>query len=234
MITGASRGIGRKIALDLASQGIKICVNYLSNHTKAEQTVDEINAAGGRAIKLAADVSVSSAVEGLIRETKKAFGEIDILVNNAGIAHKDELSRITESDWDRVIDRNLKSSFLVTQECLPSMRKNGWGRIIFISSVAAQTGGVTGPLYCASKAGMIGLAHSYASLLVKEGITSNVVAPALIDTDMLRENVKADSSLIPVGRFGSVDEVSSVVVMLVINGYITGQTFNVNGGWYFS
>jgi 3-oxoacyl-[acyl-carrier protein] reductase len=114
------------------------------------------------------------------------------------------------------------------------MRNKQWGRIIFISSVAVQTGGVTGPLYCASKAGMIGLAHSYASLLYKEGITANAVMPALIETDMVTKVLKVDTSKIPLGRFGKTDEVASVVVLIAKNGYINGQTINVNGGWYYS
>ena len=114
------------------------------------------------------------------------------------------------------------------------MRKARWGRILNVSSVAAQTGGVVGPHYAASKAGMLGLTHSYAGLLAKEGITVNAIAPALIETNMVTSNPRANPNLIPVGRFGLVDEVASVAVMLCANGYITGQTINVNGGWYFS
>jgi 3-oxoacyl-[acyl-carrier protein] reductase len=133
-----------------------------------------------------------------------------------------------------VLDVNLKSVFLVTQAALPSMRAVKWGRIINLSSVAAQTGGVIGPHYAASKAGIIGLTHSYAALLAKEGITVNAIAPALIETDMIRDNPRATPALIPVGRFGTVEEVADVVVTLATNGYITGQTINVNGGWYMS
>jgi 3-oxoacyl-[acyl-carrier protein] reductase len=168
----------------------------------------------------------------MVGEIERQFGVISILVNNAGIARQQAIEQITENDWDEIIDNNLKSAFLVTQAVLPRMRELGWGRIINISSVAAQTGGVVGPHYAASKAGMIGLTHSLANLLAKEGITVNAVAPALIETDMVTTNAKAEPSRIPVGRFGSVDEVSSVVALLAANGYITGQTINVNGGWY--
>ena len=133
-----------------------------------------------------------------------------------------------------LIDVNLKSCFLVTQAVLPGMRSRKWGRIINISSVAAQTGGVVGPHYAASKAGMLGLTRFYASRLAKEGITVNAIAPALIATEMVAANPNARPDLIPVGRFGDVDEVAEVAVMLARNGYLTGQTINVNGGWYLS
>lgn len=129
---------------------------------------------------------------------------------------------------------NLKSTFLVTQAVLPAMRRQKWGRIVNMSSVAAQTGGVVGPHYAASKAGMLGITHSLANLLAKEGITVNAIAPALIETDMVTSNLRANTSFIPVGRFGTVEEISSVTLMLISNGYINGQTINVNGGWYFS
>ena len=129
---------------------------------------------------------------------------------------------------------NLKSVFLVTQAVLPKMRAARWGRIINLSSVAAQLGGVVGPHYAASKAGILGLTHSYALLLAKEGITVNAIAPALIETEMVTGNPNARADLIPVGRFGTVDEVADAAVLLATNGYITGQTINVNGGWYMS
>ena len=155
-------------------------------------------------------------------------------MNNAGIARVQKIEEITEADWDKLIDVNLKSAFLVTQAVLPAMRQRQWGRIINISSVAAQFGGVVGPHYASSKAGLHGLAHSYAGLLAKEGITANAISPALIDTDMVRANALARPHLIPIGRFGATEEVGSVVVMLAENAYITGQTINVNGGWYMS
>ena len=129
---------------------------------------------------------------------------------------------------------NLRSAFLVTQAFLPAMRRKRWGRLIYLSSVAAQVGGVVGPHYAASKAGLSGLMHAYASRLAGEGITANVVAPALIDTDMVRHNPRARPDLIPVGRFGRSEEVAEMIVAIARNGYITGQTINVNGGWYFT
>jgi 3-oxoacyl-[acyl-carrier protein] reductase len=170
----------------------------------------------------------------MVAEVEAALGSVEILINNAGIVHTQPLAEITTADWQNVLSTNLTSAFLVSQAVLPAMRERRWGRIIMLSSVAAQTGGVIGPHYAASKAGMIGLMHSYANLLAKEGITANAIAPALIDTDMIRGNPKIKPELLPVGRFGLAEEVALAAVMLVQNGYITGQTINVNGGWYMS
>ena len=221
LVTGASRGIGRAIALALAREGADLIVNYRTHAA---------DALGPRCRAIQADVSIGADVERLIA----AAGPVDILVNNAGIARPQPIEEITERDWDDLIDVNLKSCFLVTQAVLPGMRSRKWGRIINISSVAAQTGGVVGPHYAASKAGMLGLTRFYASRLAKEGITVNAIAPALIATEMVAANPNARPDLIPVGRFGDVDEVAEVAVMLARNGYLTGQTINVNGGWYLS
>jgi 3-oxoacyl-[acyl-carrier protein] reductase len=156
------------------------------------------------------------------------------LVNNAGINPSKPLVELTPRDWQTVIDQNLTSAFLVSQAVIPGMRERQWGRIIMLSSIAAQTGGVVGPHYAASKAGLIGLAHSYASLLAKEGITANAIAPALIDTDMIRGNDRIKPSLLPVNRFGTADEVAQAVLFLAQNAYITGQTLSINGGWYMT
>jgi 3-oxoacyl-[acyl-carrier protein] reductase len=233
LVTGASRGIGRAIAVALAREGVDVAVNYFSKEEEARKTCALVEDAGRRALGLRADVSISSEVDQMVRTVEQKLGRIAIVVNNAGIAHRASLEDIREEDWDRVMTVNLKSAFLVTQAVLPGMRQSRWGRIINISSVAAQTGGITAPTYVASKAGLWGLTHSYASLLMKEGITANCICPALIETDMVKE-LKATPDRIPLGRFGKVEEVSEVVAMLVRNGYMTGQTINVNGGWYFS
>jgi 3-oxoacyl-[acyl-carrier protein] reductase len=232
LVTGGSRGIGRAAAIALAKAGADLAVNYRSRSQEAEAVCSEIQKLGRKAIHVQADVSQSAAVAGMVAVVERELGAVGILVNNAGIARPQKLEEIGEDDWDEIIAVNLKSTFLVTQAVLPAMRRAGWGRIINISSVAAQTGGVVGPHYAASKAGMIGLAHSYASRLAKEGITVNAIAPALIETEMVTSNPGAKPALIPVGRFGTVDEVAEVVVMLAGNGYITGQTININGGWY--
>ena len=232
LVTGGSRGIGRAAAIALAKAGADLAVNYRSRSQEAEVVCSEIQKLGRKAIHVQADVSQSAAVAGMVAAVERELGAVGILVNNAGIARPQKLEEIGEDDWDEIIAVNLKSTFLVTQAVLPAMRRAGWGRIINISSVAAQTGGVVGPHYAASKAGMIGLAHSYASRLAKEGITVNAIAPALIETEMVTSNPGAKPALIPVGRFGTGDEVAEVVVMLASNGYITGQTININGGWY--
>lgn len=232
LITGGSRGIGRQVALALALQGADIAVNYLRSEKDASEVFSEVEKCGSRCIMIRADVSISSEVTRMRDTVMDELGVVQILINNAGIARPQPLHEIHEKDWDELIDTNLKSAFLVTQALLPEMRAKGWGRIVNMSSVAAQVGGVVGPHYAASKAGLMGLTHSYASLLSKEGITVNTIAPALIATEMVMRNPNARPDLIPVGRFGTVNEVSEVVVMLVRNGYVTGQTINVNGGWY--
>ena len=232
LVTGASRGIGEAIALALAGAGAAVAVNYKSRAADADAVRDRIRALGRRSIAIAADVSLAADVQRLVDEVRTGLGPIDILVNNAGIARAQKLDEITEADWDQIIDGNLKSCFLVTQAVLPDMRSRRFGRIINLSSVAAQIGGVISPQYAASKAGMLGMTRYYARHLAREGITVNAIAPALIETDMVTSNPNARPDVIPVGRFGSVDEVSDVALMLAGNGYITGQTINVNGGWF--
>lgn len=234
LVTGASRGIGRESGVALAAAGADVVVNYRAHRDEAERTCARITELKRRCLLVRADVSVAAEVKSLVETVESTCGPVSILVNNAGISRPQPLVEIAESDWDELIRVNLKSVFLVTQAVLPGMRARRWGRIINISSTAAQTGGVIGPHYAASKAGMLGLTHSYASLLVKEGITVNAIAPALIETDML-EGIRAKAAdVIPVGRFGRPEEVGEVVVMLACNGYITGQTINVNGGCYMS
>ena len=234
LVTGASQGIGKAAALALAKVGVDVAVNFHRHEGEALEVCRQIESAGRRTIAVRADVSKAQDVSRMVETVQARLGEISILVNNAGISRPQPLDQITEADWDKVLAINLTSMFLVTQAVLPGLRARRWGRIINLSSVAAQLGGVVGPHYAASKAGVLGLTHSYAALLAKEGITVNAIAPALISTEMITSNPKASSALIPVGRFGTVEEVADVVVMLAGNGYITGQTINVNGGWHMS
>jgi 3-oxoacyl-[acyl-carrier protein] reductase len=234
LVTGASRGIGRAAALALARAGCNVAVNYLNAEEDALSVVQEIEQLGCRALAIRADVSQQSGVDQMVKSAFADLGDIHILVNNAGINPARPFLELTLEDWSRTIQTNLTSAFLVSQAAIPAMRQQKWGRLIFISSVAAQTGGVIGPHYAASKAGMLGLMHSYANLLAKEGITSNAIAPALIETDMIRNNSNIRPDLIPTGRFGHSDEVADTVTLLATNGYITGQTINLNGGWYMS
>jgi 3-oxoacyl-[acyl-carrier protein] reductase len=234
LVTGASRGIGRAVAVGLARAGCTVAINYRHREADATETARLVEAAGRRSCLARADVADPDQVGGMIDGAARALGPIDILVNNAGQSHPRLLEDLTVADFDAAIAVNLRSAFLATQAVLPGMRDRRWGRLVFVSSVAAQLGGVVGPHYAASKAGLAGLAHAYAALLAREGITANVIAPALIETDMVRDNPRASASLIPVGRFGSAEEVADAVVMVAGNGYLTGQTINVNGGWYMS
>ncbi|HET9308761.1 MAG TPA: 3-oxoacyl-ACP reductase family protein [Candidatus Sulfotelmatobacter sp.] len=234
LVTGGSRGIGAAVALALAEAGTHVAVNFRERADAANTVSSEITGMGRKAIAVQADVSVATEVRRMVAEVETHLGGIDILVNNAAIAHPRKLEEITEAEWDEVLTVNLKSVFLVTQAVLGGMRQRKWGRIVNLSSVAAQTGGAVGAHYAASKAGIIGLTHSCASAFVKDGITVNAIAPALIQTDMVTSNPNASPNLIPMGHFGSVDDVASVAVMLAANEYMTGQTISVNGGWYMS
>lgn len=234
MVTGSSRGIGRAVALALAEAGADIAVNYLTRSAEAAAVEAQIREMKRRCATIQADVSVAKDAARLVSESETRLGPVDILVNNAGIARPQPIEETTEQDWDEVIAANLKSCFLMTQAVLPGMRARKWGRIINLSSVAAQVGGIVGAHYAASKAGMHGLTHYYARHLAKEGIAVNAIAPALIETDMVAANPNARPDNIPVGRFGTPREVAEAAVMLARNGYITGQTINVNGGWFMS
>lgn len=234
LVTGSSRGIGRSIALELAAAGADVAIHYVHRAEEAREVEAQVRQMDRRSISLQADVSFANQIEQLVSTVEKQLGSIDILVNNAAIGQPQPIDAVSEQDWDKVIDTNLKSCFLVTQAVLPGMRARQWGRIINLSSVAAHVGGVIGPHYAASKAGMLGLTHYYARYLAKENITANTISPALIETEMVTSNPNASPALIPVGRFGVPDEVSAVAVMLARNGYITGQTIHVNGGWFMT
>jgi 3-oxoacyl-[acyl-carrier protein] reductase len=234
LVTGGSRGIGRAAAIALAEAGADVAMNYRMREREAEEVCSELKHIGRRCLAVRADVAVAADVGRMVKTVEGGLGPVAILVNNAGIARPRTVETITEADWDEAITVNLKSVFLVTQAVLPGMRMGKWGRIINMSSAAVQLGGIVGPHYTASKAGILGLTHAYASILVAEGITVNAIAPALIETDMLAGNARARPDRIPVGRFGTVDEIADIVVMLARNGYITGQTISANGGLYYS
>ncbi|HVT48681.1 MAG TPA: 3-oxoacyl-ACP reductase family protein [Vicinamibacterales bacterium] len=234
LVTGGNRGIGRAVAIALARAGADVALTYHTRENEAREAARAIEATGRRVLVRQADVGRRDDLARIADETLRAFGAVDILVNNAGIIRPQPIAEITARDWDELIAVNLTSVFLLTQAVLPGMRARHWGRIVNLSSVAAQLGGVVGPHYAASKAGLFGLTHAYAAMLAREGITVNTIAPALIETEMVTSNPRARADLIPVGRFGAVDEVADVAVMLAGNGYVTGQTINVNGGWYMS
>ena len=233
LVTGGSRGIGRAIAISLAEAGVAVAVNYLEQASAARQAVESISSSGGKAIAVAADVSQGAAVHRMLAVVERELGPVDILVNNAGIGLVRGVDELTEEDFDRTIAVNLKSVFLCTQAVVPGMRARQWGRIVNISSGAARGAGGVGPHYNASKAGMEGLTRGYAARLVKEGITVNAVAPSLIETDMVRQGLPSSASRIPLGRFGTAEECAQVVMMLVGNAYMTGQTVALSGGLSF-
>ena len=234
LVTGASRGIGKAIALALAAAGADIAINYHKQSQAANEVAAEIKKLGRRCLTIQADVSDSAQVDRLFIEIEKNLDTVDILVNNAGIASALSPSQLTEADWHETIRVNLTSVFLVTQRALPAMREKRWGRLINISSVAAQYGGIVGPHYSASKAGILGLTRSYASFAAKEGITVNAIAPALIETDMIASLPALTPDRLPVGHYGSADEVARIAVLLAESSFITGQTINPNGGVYFT
>ncbi len=232
LVTGGSRGIGRAAALALAAAGADVAITFRARAAAAAETQAALEALGRRALSVQVDVADRGAIAAMLAEIDRAFGGIDILVNNAGLARPAAIDRVGAEAWDEAIAVNLTSAFLITQGVVAGMRARRWGRLIFLSSVAAQVGGVVGPHYAASKAGLHGLMHVYAAHLAKEGVTANAIAPALIETEMVTSNPNATPGIIPVGRFGDVDEVGSVVRLLAENAYLTGQTINVNGGWY--
>jgi 3-oxoacyl-[acyl-carrier protein] reductase len=233
LVTGASRGIGAAIALALAEAGADVAVNYRERSVEAETVAAAIIAMGRRAATIAADVSDSEAVAAMINSVTGRLGPIDILVNNAGIALIRGIDDLTEAEFDQTIAVNLKSVFLCTRAVLPHMRAQGWGRIVNISSGAARGAGGVGLHYNASKAGMEGLTRGYAARLVRQGITVNAVAPSLIETDMVKSGLASSPSRIPLGRFGTSEEVAQVVLMLIGNAYMTGQTVALSGGMAF-
>jgi len=234
LVTGASRGIGKSIALALAAEGADVAVNYRKQSAAAESVAAAIRKLGRRCITIQADAAESAEVEKLFATIERELGPVDILVNNAGIASQLSPAQVTEADWQETIRVNLTSVFLVTQRALPNMRAKKWGRIINLSSVAAQYGGIVGPHYSASKAGILGLTRSYATFLAKEGITVNAIAPALIETDMIAGLPALSPDRLPVGFLGSVEECARIAVLLAQSNFITGQTLNPNGGVYFT
>lgn len=203
LVTGGNRGIGRTITLALAEAGVDIALSYRGRESEALQVRSELESRGHRCVVMRADVFVVADVSRMTGSIEESLGGVSILVNNAGMSSPRSIEAITEDDWDKIIAVNLKSVFLVTQAVLPYMCSQKWGRIINMTSVAIQLGGIVGPHYAASKAGIWGLTHSYASQLAGEGITVNAVAPALIDTEMIAGNPQAQPERIPVGRLGS-------------------------------
>ena len=236
IVTGASRGIGRAVALQLASNGAKVVVNYAGNEQAAKEVVELITTKGGHAIAVQADVANADSVDQMVKQAMDAFGRVDILVNNAGITRDTLLMRMKEDDWDAVLDTNLKGIFLCTKAVSRIMMKQKAGKIINMTSVVGIMGNAGQANYAAAKAGVIGFTKSMAKELASRNITVNAIAPGFISTDMtavLSDQVKSDLvNSIPLGKLGTPEEIAYAVVFLSSDyaNYITGQTLNVDGG----
>jgi acetoacetyl-CoA reductase/3-oxoacyl-[acyl-carrier protein] reductase len=235
LVTGASRGIGRAIAIELAREGAKVAINYSSSEGKAKELAEEIKEGGGTAVLYKADIGNSKEARAMVEHIAKEFTHLDILVNNAGITRDSLLPRMTDEQWDRVIQTNLNGCFYCTSAVIPIMTAQSYGRIVNVSSLNGQVPAMGQANYSASKGGIIAFSRTAALELVNSGITVNVVCPGYTETDMfgavppaLQTAIKGK---IPMGRFAHPEEIAKAVLFLVTDGdYITGQQINVNGG----
>ncbi len=236
LVTGASRGLGRAIALKLAASGARVAVNYLSNDEAANQVAKKIENSGGEAMLCKANVAEDTAVREMTRQVVKSWGKIDILINNAGIVRDSLILRMPNEAWDEVLDTNLRGAYLCTKYALRSMMEQGWGRIINISSLAGLVGNMGQANYSAAKGGLIAFTRSVAREVGPRNITVNAIAPGFIVTDMTDklspETKDAILARIPLGRFGIADDVAELAAFLASEqaGYITAQTICVDGG----
>lgn len=232
LITGASRGIGKATAIEAAKQGARVGINYNENKIEAEKVLKEINNLGIETILLQGDVSKYDDVKRIVEGFVSKFKKIDVLVNNAGISPKHtKMAEIKEEEWDRIIDVNLKSVFLMTKESLPYIPDGG--KIINLSSIAGKMGGIIGPHYAASKAGIIGLTFALASELAERKITVNAVAPGPVDTELVSNEVKKKlAELTPLKRIATPVEIAKTILFIIENDFIDGEVIDVNGGRY--
>jgi 3-oxoacyl-[acyl-carrier protein] reductase len=231
LVTGASGGIGKAIALALSAAGASVAIGYGASDAEAHHLAGQITAAGGRAAALSADLAYAAEVMRLVEEAEEAFGHVDVLVSNAGTGRRQSLESISIADFDDAIAVNLRAPFLLAQRLIPAMTSRGFGRLLFVSSVAAFTGGILGPHYAASKAGLHGLTHSLASRFADSGVTVNAIAPALIaETGMLPGEPAELSQRVPVQRLGRPAEVADLALAMLRNPYLTNQVISIDGG----
>lgn len=236
VITGASRGIGKSIAIKFAKEGANIVINYRNNEEEALKVKKELEELGSKALVVKADISELKEAENLIKEAKKEFGRVDILVNNAGITKDNLIIRMKEEDFDSVIKTNLKGAFNCLKAVTPIMLKQKYGKIVNMSSVVGVVGNPGQVNYCASKAGLIGITKSLAREIGSRNITVNAIAPGFIDTDMTKvlscDQKKKILSQVPLNKFGSVEDIANVALFLASenSNYITGQVIHVDGG----
>ena len=232
IVTGGSRGIGRAIALELAKRGANVGINYVSNEAKARETLAEIERFGVKGILLKGDVSRIEDVKNFVKKFVEEFKKVDILINNAGILSKNiNFLDVSEEEWDRVIDVNLKGTFLVTKEALPFIPDGG--KIINMSSIAGKMGGTVGAHYAASKAGVIGFTFALASELAKRKITVNAIAPGPVDTELISQETKERLSRVtPLGRIATPEEIAKTAIFLIENDFVDGEVIDVNGARY--
>jgi NAD(P)-dependent dehydrogenase (short-subunit alcohol dehydrogenase family) len=240
LVTGGSRGIGRSIASTLAVRGHAVALTYKSNETAARAAVDEIGRNGGRALAVRLVAEDRASISAAVDEVRRRFGAIAVLVNNAAIAQEKPFLELGDADWDLMLAVNLRGPFACSQEVLPEMLTQRWGRIINISSVGGQWGGMLQVHYACAKAGLNNLTRSLAKLYSAQGVLTNTVAGGLVSTSMIANELETPAGKekvrnIPIGRIATTDEVAHVVAFLASDGadYITGQTINVNGGMYF-
>ena len=233
LVTGASGGIGSVLSRRLAAAGAAVAVHYSANLDGARQVVEGIAAGGGSAQAFGADLRAADAPERLVDAVERRLGPVDVLAANAGLADRAGYEEIDAARFDEALAVNLRAPYLLARRVLPGMRERGFGRILFTSSIAALTGGIVGPHYAASKAGLHGLTHFLASRVANDGVTVNAVAPALIeDTAMLPGDPGELSAGIPVGRLGKPGEVGDLAMAILRNGYVTNQVISIDGGLY--